>query len=159
MGISGSESGRYLSFILGDESYAIPVEMVEVVLETPAVTRVPNAIPHMRGVINYRGSVVPIVDPRLRFDGNPIALDDSSSVIVLQMKYEGEDVVVGMLADGVREVVDIPIENIERAPSLGSQTSEKFITGVARIGEGFVVLLDVEAAFSRIGSAVVGGNP
>jgi purine-binding chemotaxis protein CheW len=158
MGIQGSESGRYLSFILGDETYAIPVEMVEVVLETPAVTRVPNATSHMRGVINYRGSVVPIVDPRIRFDGIPIALDDTTSVIVLQMKYEGEDVVVGMLADGVREVVEIPIECMERAPALGSQSSDKFIAGVAKLGEGFVVLLDVEAAFSKAGSAVVGGN-
>jgi purine-binding chemotaxis protein CheW len=159
MSIPGAEAGRYLSFILGDEAYAIPVEMVEVVLETPAVTRVPNAIPHMRGVINYRGSVVPIVDPRLRFDGTPIALDDTSSVIVLQMKYEGEEVVVGMLADGVREVVEIPGASIERAPSMGSRTAEKFIAGVAKLGDGFVVLLDVEAAFSKTESVVVGDRP
>jgi purine-binding chemotaxis protein CheW len=156
MGIPGAEAGRYLSFILGGEVYAIPVENVEVVLETPAVTRVPNAIPYMRGVINYRGSVVPIIDPRLRFDGVPIALDDSTSVIVLQMKYEGEEVIVGMLADGVREVVDIPLESIEKTPRMGAQASGKFIAGVAKTGGEFVILLDVEAAFSRTEDAVGG---
>jgi len=153
MAILHAEAGRYLSFILGAEVYAVPVGKVEVVLETPLVTRVPNAEQHLRGVINYRGSVVPVVDPRLRFGGTPIAIDDTTSVIVLQMRYEGEEVVVGMLADSVREVVDIAASDIEAAPTMGSLPAGKFVAGVAKLGGEFVVILDVEAAFSRLATA------
>jgi purine-binding chemotaxis protein CheW len=149
MAILHAEAGRYLSFILGSEVYAVPVGKVEVVLETPLVTRVPNAEPHLRGVINYRGSVVPVIDPRLRFGGTPIPLDDTTSVIVLQMRYEGEEVVVGMLADSVREVVDVAASDIEPAPKMGSLSAGKFVAGVAKLGGEFVVILDVEAAFSQ----------
>lgn len=144
--------GRYLRFVLGTEAYAVPVGKVEVVLETPQVTRVPNAEAHLRGVINYRGSVVPVVDPRLRFGGTPIPLDDTTSVIVLQMLYENEEVVVGMLADNVNEVVDIAASDIEPAPTMGSLAAGNFVAGVAKLGGDFVVILDVEAAFSRTAS-------
>jgi len=159
MGVPHAEAGRYLSFTLGGGVYAVPVGKVEVVLETPVVTRVPNADPHMRGVINFRGSVVPVVDPRLRFGGEPIPLDDSSSVVVLQMRYEGEDVVVGMLADGVREVVDVAEADIEPAPSMGALSTGNFVAGVARLGEEFVVILDVESAFSRSGAGAIPATP
>lgn len=154
-----AQAGRYLSFVLGDEAYAIPVERVEVVLETPSITRVPNSAAHLRGVINYRGSVVPIVDPRVRFAGSRVELSGSSSVIVLQMKYEGEDVVVGMLADGVREVVDIPAGSIEAPPAMGSDVSASFLSGVAKAGDAFIVLLDVEAAFAAGSAKKAGAGP
>ncbi len=156
MGTTKAEAGRYLSFTLGDEAYAVPVGRVEVVLETPLVTRVPNADTHLRGVINYRGSVVPIVDPRLRFGGSPIPVDGNSSVIVLQMRYDGEDVVIGMLADGVREVVDVGAAEIEPAPSMTLLSAGDFVSGIARIAGEFVVILDVESAFAR--NAVFAGS-
>ncbi|MBN2874600.1 MAG: purine-binding chemotaxis protein CheW [Spirochaetales bacterium] len=152
-----AEPGRYLSFTLGDEAFAVPVESVEVVLETPLVTRVPNAESHLRGVINFRGSVIPIVDPRLRFGGDPIGLEEGSSVIVLQMHYEGDDVVVGMLADGVREVVDVGASEIENAPKMGARESLEYVAGVARIGGEFVVILDVETTFARLAPAECAG--
>lgn len=151
--------GRYLSFVLGDEAYAIPVEMVEVVLETPSITRVPNAAPHLRGVINYRGSVVPIIDPRAKFEGAPVDLSGASSVIVLQMRYDGEEVVAGMLADGVREVVDIPAGSIEAPPAMGTGASASFLSGVAKAGDAFIVLLDVDAAFAAGGGKKAGAGP
>ncbi|HUW68968.1 MAG TPA: chemotaxis protein CheW [bacterium] len=149
MGAMKAVAGRYLTFSLGAEVYAIPVERVEVVLETPVITRVPNVADHMRGVINHRGSVIPVVDPRLRFGGTSIMIEASPSVIVLQIEYEGEDVMIGMLADSVSEVVDIAPEAIGPAPALGAKTSGDFISGVARNGNAFLVMLDVDAAFAR----------
>ncbi len=159
MGNHKAEAGRYLSFTLGEEAYAVPVGNVEVVLETPLVTRVPNAEAHLRGVINYRGSVVPIIDPSIRFGGTAIPVDGNSSVIVLQMRYDGEDVVIGMLADGVREVVDVGSAEIEPAPSMSLLSAGDFVSGVARIGGEFVVILDVESAFARNAVFTGAGNP
>ncbi len=149
MGAMKAAAGRYLTFSLGTEVYAVPVERVEVVLETPVITRVPNVAVHMRGVTNHRGSVIPVVDPRLRFGGTSIAMDSSPSVIVLQIEYEGEDVMVGMLADSVSEVVDIAADAIGPAPALGARTSGDFVSGVARSGSTFLVMLDVDAAFAQ----------
>lgn len=142
-------AGRYLTFSLGAEIYAIAVERVEVVLETPVITRVPNAADHMRGVMNHRGSVIPVVDPRVRFGGASMAMVTSPSVIVLQIRYEGEELMIGMLADSVSEVVDIAADAIGRAPALGARASTDFVSGVARSGTMFLVLLDVDAAFAR----------
>lgn len=152
-------AGRYLTFSLGTEAYAIPVERVEVVLETPVITRVPNVADYMRGVINHRGSVIPVVDPGLRFGGASIAIEASPSVIVLQIEYEGEDVIIGMLADSVSEVVDIVTEAIGPAPALGSKTSGNFVSGVARNGSAFLVMLDVDAAFARSSAQVASTIP
>lgn len=144
--------GRYLSFILGNGAYAVPVTNVEMVLDTPAITRVPNAAPHLRGVINYRGSVVPIVDPLIRFGQAEVDTQSGSSVIVLQMKFEGDDIVVGMLADGVREVFDVAENEIEDAPAIGAMVSGDFVAGVVKAGTEFIVVLDVEAAFASSGA-------
>lgn len=149
MGTMRAVAGRYLTFSIGAEVYAIPVERVEVVLETPVITRVPNAADHMRGVINHRGSVIPVVDPRVRFGGASIPMEASPSVIVLQIRYEGEDVMIGMLAESVSEVVDVAEDAIGPAPALGARTSADFVSGVARSGSMFLVLLDVDAAFAQ----------
>ena len=94
-------SGRYLTFVLADELFAVPVGRVEVVLEMQKVTRVPNAQPHLRGVINHRGSVIPVVDPGMRLGGKPVDLSADPAIIVLQLDYAGEPLSIGMLADEI----------------------------------------------------------
>ncbi len=139
---------RYLSFTLADSIYGLPVERVEVVLEMQPITRVPNAKPQLRGVINHRGSVVPVIDPRISLAcGYGAESAIAKSIIVMQLSYEGEDITIGVLADAVREVVDIASEELEPPPSVVGGTNGGFIRNVARQADGFIVLLDVDTAF------------
>lgn len=140
--------GQYLSFNLGDERYAVAVASVEVVLEMAAITRVPSCPPHLRGVINHRGSVVPVVDLRAVFGRERTELSAGSAVIVTQIEFEGESLTAGVLADEVQEVLDLNPSEIETAPSFGSRIDGSFVKGIGRHGEGFVILLDLEKALS-----------
>jgi purine-binding chemotaxis protein CheW len=148
-------AGRYLSFALGGETYAVTVDRVEVVLEMQTITRVPNAAPFLCGVTNHRGSVIPVADPRVRFGEAPSPKDDSCSIIVLQVKYEGEMVTAGMLADSVREVIDIEEAMIEGTPDFGTrkrgngpEAQAPAVAGIAHSGSSFIVLLDIDAIYA-----------
>lgn len=156
-----SPSARFLLFDLGGESYAVEVERVEVVLESALVTRVPKAPAHLLGVINYRGSVIPVADLGIRF-GLPRSSagpgEPCGSVIVLHIRYAGDDHVIGMPADEVREVIDIDRGRIERAPSLGSRVDEGLVAGVCERDGRFVIILEIDEAFSETVLARIEGR-
>jgi chemotaxis signal transduction protein len=145
--MSDEASGRYLAFVLGGESFAIEVERVEVVLETTPITRVPKAASHLRGVINYRGTVIPVADLKMRFGEGSTSTGEGTSVIVLHIRYDGEDLIVGVLADSVREVIDLESTSIERPPQLGSRIDDALISGIGEHGGEFIVILDIDEAF------------
>ncbi len=145
----GSPGGmQYLTFNLADECYAVRVSSVEVVLEMAAITRVPNCSPHIRGVINHRGSVVPVVDLRVVFGLEEAELSEGTSVIISQIPYEGEILTAGILADAVQEVVDIEERLVEPPPAFGSRIDGKFVQGIGKRGNDFIILLDLESALS-----------
>lgn len=141
-------TGRYLTFVLADELFAVPVGRVEVVLEMQRITRVPNALQYIRGVTNHRGSVIPVVDPRLRLEGVPVDTNADPAIIVLQLAFAGENLFIGMLADGVREVLDLDSSMIEAPPKLGGRMDARFIQGIGKTHDGFVIILDLDAAFA-----------
>ncbi len=143
--MSAEAGGRYLAFVLDGEEYAVEVERVEVVLESAPITRVPKAPGHLRGVINYRGSVIPVADLKTRFGEGRSA--EGSSVIVLHIRYGGEDLVVGVLADEVREVIELDGSRVERPPRLGNRVDDALIAGIGERGGRFIVLLDIDEAF------------
>ncbi len=154
MGQEKPLAGRYLSFVLDGEIYAVTVERVEVVLEMQAITRVPNTEKQICGVINHRGSVIPVVDLRIRFGQAPSLRDDSCSIVVLQVKYEGETLTAGMLADGVREVIDIEADALEPTPKIGERKgagsiAASCVAGLAKIGKDFIILLDIDATYAN----------
>ena len=164
--MNGEKSGRYLSFELGGESYALEVERVEVVLEPMPITRVPKAPAHLRGVINYRGTVIPVADLRSRFGGLAQELAEAEAlavaseaepegkgIVVLHIDYGGDDLTIGVLADAVREVVDIDPSRIDRAPRFGGRGQEGLISGIAEKDGRFIVILDVDAAFADAAKA------
>jgi len=164
--VNGEKSGRYLSFELGGESYALEVERVEVVLEPMPITRVPKAPAHLRGVINYRGTVIPVADLRSRFGGLAQELAEAEAlavaseaepegkgIVVLHLDYGGDDLTIGVLADAVREVVDIDPSRIDRAPRFGGRGQEGLISGIAEKDGRFIVILDVDAAFADAAKA------
>lgn len=147
---------RYLSFLLGSELYALPVEQAEVVLEMLPITRVPKAHPSICGVINHRGAVVPVVDLRVSFGSTPNPDYSGLSIVILQLGLGEELVSLGLLADGVREVIDLATQDIEKVPDIGrlhpqaGAAGQKFAAGIAQVEGGFIILLDLEAVYRDI---------
>jgi purine-binding chemotaxis protein CheW len=139
--------GRYLTFELAGQCFAVDVSRVEVVLESMHITRVPKASEHLRGVINYRGSVIPVADLRMRLGEGRSHTGPGTSIIVLQVHYGSDDITIGMIADAVREVLDLETERIESPPKIGSRIDEALIAGIARKGDEFIVVLDIDETF------------
>jgi purine-binding chemotaxis protein CheW len=151
--MSGESNGKYLAFELAGQCFAVDVSRVEVVLETAPITRVPKAPPHLRGVINYRGAVIPVADLRIRFGDGSTSSSDGSSIIVLQVRYGQEDLTIGMLADAVREVIDLDPSRIERPPQIGSRIDDALISGIGERAGEFIVVLDIDEAFKAEAAA------
>jgi purine-binding chemotaxis protein CheW len=145
--MNDESTGRYLAFELAGQCFAIDVARVEVVLETVPITRVPKAAPHLRGVINYRGAVIPVADLRMRFGEGRSPSNAGTSIIVLQVRYGPDDITIGMLADTVREVIDLEPNRIERPPQIGSRIDDTLIAGIGEKGGEFIVILDIDEAF------------
>jgi purine-binding chemotaxis protein CheW len=142
------EVSTYLTFGLGNETFAFDVESVKEVLDLSDITRVPRTPDFMRGVINLRGAVVPVVDMRVKF-GLTVREDTvDTCIIVAEVELDGDLTVIGALADSVREVFQIDEAHIEPPPSIGMQLNTEFIKGMGKQGEEFIIILDVNRIFS-----------
>ena len=155
-----TETARYLTFTLDEETYAIEISQVREVLEYAAVTRVPRCFEFMRGVTNVRGNIVAVIDLKLRF-GMPMTepTRDTRSVI-LEVNVDGTRIVVGALADSVLEVVELEPDQIEPPPSIGTRLDIAFVRGMGKRNGELVILLDMDRVFSAETAAVpevVGG--
>ncbi len=148
------DQGQFLSFDIDGERYAIPVIDVEVVLEMPLVTRVPRAPEYVRGVVNHRGSVIPVVDLRVLFGLPSSDLQEERSVIVTEIMFDGEKLTAGVLADEVQEVLTLDAAIIEEAPSWGTSVDDRFIAGIAKHAGRFIILLKLEQALASAYSRV-----
>jgi len=142
-----TETARYLTFRLGGELFAINVFKAREVLDLSHITRVPTAPGYLRGVVNVRGNAIPVVDLRSKF-GLPVTEDTlSSRIIVMDLTIDGENVVVGGLADAVHEVIELEPHEINEAPSLGTKWRTDLILGMGRRDERFTMILDIERVF------------
>jgi len=144
-----TEAGLYLTFRLGDELFAIDVNRVREVLEIDAITVVPNAPDFMRGIINVRGSVVPVIDLRAKFGMSPTEKTVHTRVVVMELDLDGELTVVGAMADSVHEVIELTPEVIEPPPRIGSRWRTRFVKGVGKRDEQFILILDIDKVFSH----------
>ena len=151
--MDGESTGKYLAFELAGQCFAVDVARVEVVLETAPITRVPKAPAHLRGVINYRGTVIPVADIRTCFGEGKTSSGEGSSIIVLQVKYGRDDITIGMLADSVREVIDLDSKSMERPPQIGSHIDDALIAGIGEKAGEFIVVLDIDEAFKAEAAA------
>ena len=142
------ERVQYLTFRLGDEEYAIGVESVQEVLELSTITKVPNTPDYMRGVINVRGSVVPVVDLRLRFGMAKTEKTVDTCIVVIELTIENEKIVVGALADSVQEVIEMDGNQIEPPPQIGTRLKTEFIRGIGKNDDNFILILEIEKIFS-----------
>jgi len=146
----------YLTFNLGEETFAVDVGNVREVLEMVPVTKVPRTPEFLRGVINLRGSVVPVVDMRLKF-GLPAKEDTiDTCVVVLEVELDGEVTVIGAVADSVREVFDLPADQVEPPPRIGTRLDTQFIRGMARHEDRFIIILETAKVFSTEEIALAG---
>lgn len=140
-------STQYLTFRLGDETFALDVAEVREILDFTTVTKVPKTPPFMRGVINLRGSVVPVMDLRLKFGMSSTEQTVNSCIIVVELELEGDQVVVGVLADAVQEVIDLEPEQIEPAPKIGTRLNMEFLVGMGKHNGNFMMILDLDKIF------------
>jgi purine-binding chemotaxis protein CheW len=138
----------YLTFKLGDEFFAANVNKVLNILEMTKVTKVPKAPAYMKGVINLRGSVLPLVDTRIKFDMTETEFTTNTCILVLDINLNNESVHVGALVDSVQEVLEIDDINIQPPPSIGTRYRSEFIEGVAKIEDEFVMILNMDLIFS-----------
>ena len=148
-------STLFLTFRLGDELFALDVSQVREVLELDTITGVPNALEFMRGVINVRGSVVPVVDLRLKFDMTQIQRTVDTRIVVMEITLEGEITVIGALADAVHNVMDLEPGQIEAAPKIGARWNTEFIKGIGKHDDQFIIILNVDRIFSADELAMV----
>jgi len=158
MGATGVEqTAQYLTFRLGEEVFALDITQVREVLDYTNITRVPRMPEFMRGVINLRGSVVPVVDLRLKFGMSGTERTVNTCIIIAEVTIEGERTLLGALADSVQEVIDLEAGQIEPAPRLGTSIHAQFIRGMGKREENFVIILDVDKVFSSDELSLVQG--
>jgi purine-binding chemotaxis protein CheW len=143
-----SGTAQFLTFTLGQDVFAIDVTLAREVLDLCAVTRVPQAPDYMLGVINLRGSVVPVIDMRRKFGMPEAESTRDTCIVVVDVEVDGDSVIVGALVDSVREVLDLTPEQIEPPPRMGTQLKTELILGMGSLGDRFVVLLDIDRVFS-----------
>ena len=144
-----TETRQYLSFKLAEEVFAVDVAKVREILDFTTVTKVPQTPEFMRGVINLRGSVVPVVDMRLKFGMSQTEKTVNTCVIVMEISLGGETIVVGSLADSVQEVLELEPEQIESPPRIGTKLRTEFIKGMGKYNDHFIIILDIDKVFDE----------
>jgi len=149
MGVSEIiETTQYLTFKLEKEVFALDISKVREVLDFTAITKVPRTPEFMRGVINLRGNVVPVVDMRLKFGMTKTENTVNTCIIIVEINLDGETTVLGALADAVQEVIELESGQIGPAPKIGTRLTTDFIQGMGKRDEGFIIILDIDRVFS-----------
>lgn len=142
------ETTQYLTFKLEDEVFALDISKVREVLDFTTITKVPRTPDFMRGVINLRGSVVPVVDMRLKFGMTVTEKTVNTCIIIVEVTLDGDSMLLGALADSVQEVMDLEPDQIEPAPKIGTRFRTDFIKGMGKHDSKFIMLLDIDKVFS-----------
>ncbi len=142
------QQGQYLTFLLGPEKLAINIHEVNEIIEISKITQVPMTPDYIRGVINLRGNVVPVVDLCARLSDITSNLTKRSCIILVEITTGNDTQSVGMLVDQVNEILEIPSENIQPAPEFGAEIKVEFIQAMGRVEDEFIILLEVSRVLS-----------
>jgi len=134
-----TQEGKYLTFVISNEEFGFEIRFVNEIIGIQTITEVPDMPDFVRGVINLRGKVIPVMDVRLRFGLGPREYDDRTCIIVISVS----DQVIGLIVDRVSEVLDIPKGQIDPTPDLRKERGNRFILGMGKVGEKVKMLLDV----------------
>ena len=139
-----SEKSQYLTFYLGTAIYGVEITRVREIIEYHGATNIPMAARYMRGVINLRGVVVPVVDLLLLFGKSEVQIGKRTCIIILEILVNAEPVPVGLLVDSVQEVVDLSAEDLEPAPAFGTGVHTTYIQAMGKIGDQFAILINAD---------------
>ncbi|MGM9956384.1 MAG: chemotaxis protein CheW [Peribacillus sp.] len=142
---------KVIVFQIKDKEYAIPVDKVSGIEKLLHITRVPKAVPFVKGVINLRGVITPIIDLRVRFGFEEVEYNDSTRIIIVVL----DDIEVGLIVDSANDVLDIPVESIEPQPEVVGHLASEYISGVAKIEKRLLVLVNLEKALSLEANEIV----
>jgi purine-binding chemotaxis protein CheW len=140
----------YLTFFIRGEEYAAPILRVKEIIEFETVTRVPSTPAHVRGVINLRGAVLPVIDLAAKFGHGESAATRTTCIVVVETRVDGETLVVGLIADSVSEVVEIADEQIEEPPAFGTGVRVDFLAGMGKLDHKLVLVLDIDRVMSPV---------
>lgn len=146
-GTHAVETNQYLSFTLDEEAFALAIGKVREVLDLSAITKVPRSSEFMRGVINLRGSVVPVVDLRLKMGMTRTERGVNSCIIIAEVDA-GVNTLIGCIAESVQEVLDLEPGEIEPPPSVGTRPDAGYIRGMGKRGDRFIMVIDIDRVFS-----------
>lgn len=153
-------AGKYLTFQLGGESYAIPVLKVREIIRFTTATAVPQMPDYIRGVINLRGKIIPVMDLRLKFGFCDIAQSDQNCIVVVQVKNSaGQSTAMGLVVDAVEEVAQIAPGDIEETPDFGSQLCTEYLLGMAKVKGAVKALLDIDCVIGGESALLAAGKP
>lgn len=137
---------QYLTFSLRDEVFAMDIRCVREIVQYGAITTVPLMPVFVRGVVNVRGTVLPVIDLQARFGRNPSEIGSKTCVVIFDAVHDGEKVELGLMVDAVSEVLDIALSQIEPPPHFGTTITREFIHGMAKINGVFIVIVDLQHA-------------
>lgn len=137
-----------LSFMIDGELFAVSVAQVREILDRTNTTRIPRMPDFMRGALNVRGAVVPVIDLRIKFGLSPTVVTPDTCVVIMEVEVDGESTLLGAMVDAVRDVFEVEAEDIEAAPKMGTKLDTEFIECMARHDEEFVIVLNVNRVLS-----------
>jgi purine-binding chemotaxis protein CheW len=146
--VMSDREGKYLTFILAGEEYGIGILKIKEIIGMMAITTIPQTPVFVKGVINLRGKVIPVIDLRLKFGMNAMEYTDRTCIIVVEIKTECGNIRIGIVVDTVSEVLNIRANDIENPPAFGTGMNTDFILGMAKVGGGVKILLDIDKVMS-----------
>jgi len=147
-GAGGGDTHQYLTFTLGGEMFAVGILNVKEIIEYGNLTEIPMMPAFIRGVINLRGAVVPVVDLAARFGGKASEVQRRTCIVIVEVAQEDAKHDIGIMVDAVSEVLEIPADEIEPPPSFGARVRADFIAGMGKVASKFVIILDIERVLS-----------
>ena len=134
---------RYLSFVLNDEEYCIEILKIKEIMGMTDITTIPQTPEFIKGVINLRGQIIPIIDLRLKFEMPYKDYNDRTCIVVVELNYEEEMTLMGIVVDSIQEVINIPEEKISQVPFINAKIKSEYINGIAETGESIKIVLDI----------------
>jgi purine-binding chemotaxis protein CheW len=154
-----SEQTQYLTFQLAGEEYAVAILQVKEIIAYGTLTKVPQTPLSIRGVINLRGNVVPVVDLALKFGLASRPVTERSCIVIVETESDGEKIVMGIVADSVNQVADLPPKNILPPPAFGTQIGMDFLRGMGKAGSKFVLVLDIDKVLAYDDQEIARSSP
>ena len=142
------KEGKYLTFMLAEEEYGIGILKIKEIIGMMPITSIPQTPEFVKGVINLRGKVIPVVDLRLRFGMEAIDYNDRTCIIVVEIECAASTVMIGIVVDAVSEVLNIKGEDIEETPAFGTRLNTDYILGMAKTEGSVKILLDIDRVLS-----------